>query len=756
MANLPYMLQFSAQFKHNRNKSFPAIVPTTIFQSPDSVNVPTPSRTAFSLLDANLVNIPKKYLVSNAFKRGPEYCSGDTDESMRVLKRLLEFIRGVLPGGSWWRLADDEQETGSLSTLARPITALSALNQMWALINDEKGVLYTSFVALTIAALSEILMPGIITASVFSAANGETSMFYRKSLLLVFLCLTSGICSGLRSGCFAITNTILVKRLRETLFSSLLLQDMSFFDSEEVGELTSRISADCQRLSRTIGNDIHLILRNILQGSGAFVNLMILSWPLALSSLIICFTLSAVFVIYGQYQKKAAKLAQDFTSSANAVAQETLSSIRTVRAYGTETEECQRFAQGLDRLATVGMRESVAYGLWSMSFIMSYRMTQVFAVLLGGMSIFSSRFSAEQLTKYVLYCEWLIYAAWRIQDNMSSLLQSVGASEKVLQLMHLSPSSQFLSKGVKFQELTGCIEFADVSFHYSSRNTVPTLKRVNISIQSNEVVAIVGANGSGKSTLIKLMLRLYEPISGEIYVNGIPLKEMDIRCLREKIGFVGQDPHIFRGDVESNISYGCSRSIRREEIESAAKKVYAHDFISGLPHGYDTIIDDNLLSGGQKQRIAIARAILRDPEILVLDEATSSLDAESESYIKEVLHSLKKDSKKRTIIMISHRLSSVKVADRILVMDNGQIVEGSRGQAHCFYSKALVDRVLSKSTYENELMASTLAVRHWRPYLLGRKFVVLTDHKALKKLLHQKITTSDQQQWLSKLMGYEF
>ncbi|XP_073159345.1 ABC transporter B family member 26, chloroplastic-like [Henckelia pumila] len=666
MANLPSTLHFQAPVKYHRNKSFPAIVPTTKFQSFGSVHFPT--------LTCNLEQIPGRYFVSNSIKQASDYCCGDRDAVNHVLKRWAEIIRGVFPGGRWWRLTDSEREIGSSSIAAKPMTVLSALNQMWALINDEKVVLYTSFGALTIAALSEISMPGIITDSVFSAVNGETTMFYRKSQLLFLLCLTSGICSGLRSGCFAIANMILVKRMRETLFSSLLLQDISFFDSEAVGDLTSRISADCQRLSRTIGNDIHLILRNILQGSGALVNLMILSWPLALSSLIICFTLSAIFVIYGQYQKKAAKLAQDLTSSANDVAQETLSSIRTIRAYGTETEECRRFAQWLDQLASIGMRESAAYGLWNMSFIVLYRMTQVFAVLLGGMSILSRRVSAEELTKYVLYCEWLIYAAWRIQDNMSSLLQSVGACEKVLQLMHRSPSSQFLTKGVKFQELTGCIEFANVSFHYSSRNTVPVLRSVNISIQSNEVVAIVGANGSGKSTLIKLMLRLYEPISGEIYINGIPLKEMDIRCLREKIGFVGQEPQIFRGDVKSNISYGCFRSIRREEIESAAKKVYAHDFISGLPNGYDTMVDGNLLSGGQKQRIAIARAILRDPEILILDEATSSLDAESDSYIKEVLHSLKKDSKKRTIIIIAHRFS-VKVADRILVMDNGQIVE---------------------------------------------------------------------------------
>ncbi|PIN01197.1 putative ABC-type transport, ATPase component/CCR4 associated factor [Handroanthus impetiginosus] len=349
--------------------------------------------------------------------------------------------------------------------------------------------------------------------------------------------------------------------------------------------------------------------------------------------------------------------------------------MRSVRAYGTEREEFQRFMKWLDRLAFVGMRESVASGFWILSFKTLYRSTQVFAVLLGGMSILAGSVSAEQLTKYVLYCEWLIYAAWRLQDSMSSLLQSIGACDKVFQFMHLPPSPEFLSKGLKLQRLTGCVDFVNVSFHYSSRRMVPILKNVNFSIQANEVVAIVGISGSGKSTLINLLLRLYEPISGEIFINGIPLKEMDIRWLRQNIGFVGQEPHLFHMDVKSNITYGCFRSISQEEIEFAARSANAHDFISALPSGYDTIIDDNLLSGGQKQRIAIARALLRDPTILILDEATSALDAESEGYIKDIIHSLTEDSRRRTVIIIANRLSTIKAANRILVMSDGQVVE---------------------------------------------------------------------------------
>ncbi|KAF7819526.1 ABC transporter B family member 26, chloroplastic-like isoform X1 [Senna tora] len=605
-----------------------------------------------------------------------QFCVSENESvdsgSSKAFAKWSGFVHSVSPGGSWWNLSEHREDD---IEAAKPMTALLALRRMWVLVSDERWIIFLAFGCLVIAALSEISMPSILAASIFSAQSGEAVGFYRNAQSLLVLCLTSGICSGLRSGCFGILNVILVKRLRENLYAALLFQDISYFDREQVGHLTSRLSADCQRLSYVIANDLHLILRNTFQGTGAVVNLLTLSWPLALSTLVICSILSAIFLVYGQYQRKAAKLTQDFTASANEVAQETLSLIRTVRAYGTEAEEFGRYKQWLQRLAFVNGRESLAYGLWYLSFNTLYRSTQIFAILLGGMSVLSCCVTVEQLTKYVLYCEWLIYATWRVTNSLSSLLQSIGASEKVFQMMDLLPSEQFLSKGVKIPRLRGHIQFVDVSFHYPTRTVKPILEQLNFCVEANEVIAIVGLSGSGKSTILNLLLRLYEPSNGQICIDGFPLRELDIRWLRQNIGYIAQEPHLFHMDIKSNIKYGCTKDIKQEDIERVARQAYAHDFISLLPKGYETIVDDNLLSGGQKQRIAIARAILRDPVIMILDEATSALDSESEHYIKEALYALKYGTKARTIIIIAHRLSTLKAADSIFVMDDGRIIE---------------------------------------------------------------------------------
>ncbi|KAH9331212.1 hypothetical protein KI387_003320, partial [Taxus chinensis] len=217
----------------------------------------------------------------------------------------------------------------------------------------------------------------------------------------------------------------------------------------------------------------------------------------------------------------------------------------------------------------------------------------------------------------------------------------------------------------------------DVPVPKTSVLGVPVLQSVNLSIGSGELVALVGLSGSGKSTLVNLLLRLYEPESGQILVDGIPLNELDIMWLRSKIGVVSQEPRLFSMDIASNISYGCTGKVNHSDIEWAAKQAHAHEFIVSLPDGYKTLVDNARLSGGQKQRISIARAVLRKPTILVLDEATSALDAESENYVKKAIERIMQSNGKRksTLLVIAHRLSTIRAADRIVVMENGRIIE---------------------------------------------------------------------------------
>ncbi|KAL6839994.1 hypothetical protein ACP4OV_029804 [Aristida adscensionis] len=584
-----------------------------------------------------------------------------------VAGEFIERLRNVLPGGSWWRLEDGEEAgDGGGRAEGSGTTAVSALGRMWGLVAADRWVVYAGFVSLVGAALAEIAIPHLLAASIFSAQNGG-AVFYRNAKLLVVLCLISGVLRNV------------VKRMRELLFDSILSQDISFFDEETVGDLTSRLGSDCQQVSRVIGNDLNLISRNLLQGAGALIYLLILSWPLGMCTMLICGTLSTIMLVHGRFQKRAAKFAQEFTASANNVAQEVITLVRTVRVYGTEKQEFQRYAKWLDKLYDVSFRQTVAYGGWSLSLNYLYHATQVIAVVIGGIAIMSGKLTAEQLTKFILYAEWLILSTWWIGDNWSSLMQSVGASEKVFRLMDLLPSKQLSSKGLKLGKLEGRIQYVDVSFSYPSRPSVPILGRLNLTLNPNEVVAIVGLSGSGKSTIVNLLLRLYEPTDGRILVDGVPLTELDIRWFRERIGFVGQEPRLFRMDVSSNIKYGCPREVSHEEVVWAAKQAYAHEFIMSLPNGYNTIVDDALLSGGQKQRVAIARALLRDPSILLLDEATSALDAESEHYVKSVITNVSTDSKtRRTVVIIAHRLSTIQAADRIIVMENGNIVEDGK------------------------------------------------------------------------------
>lgn len=589
-------------------------------------------------------------------------------------QHLLEFfktLRSLLPGGSWWKVHDAVQDE------QQQVSFVCAMQRLWHLVAPDRLVIGVAFLALIVAALSEIAIPHYVAATIFSAQKGLRQQFVRNAQLLAVMSCTFGLFSGLRGGCFGVANQILVRRMREKLFSTILSQDIAFFDTEAVGILTSRLGSDCQQVSRILGNDLNIMLRNALQGLGSLLYLTTVSWQLALSTVAICSVLWCFMMFYGRYQRLAAKSAQDSVASANEVAEETLSLARVVRTFGTEKEELKRYSKWSKQLVDINLRQNVAYGFWTWTANTLYNATQVVALLIGGRYVLLGEISAEQLTKFVLYSEWVVHSTWWVGDHWASLMQSIGASEKVFELMDLPPSKQLTYEGLQLPELKGKIQFKDVSFQYPARPTVPVLRNVNLCIYPGELIAVVGLSGSGKSTLVSLLLRHYEPSSGEILVDGYPLKDLDIRWFRRQLGVVSQEPRLFSMDIASNMAYGCGRSVSSVELERVARQAHAHDFIKALPDGYNTVVDNSRLSGGQKQRIAIARALLRDPAILILDEATSALDAESEHYVQKALEkAMHNDGKqKRTVLVIAHRLSTIRSADRIIVMQGGRIAE---------------------------------------------------------------------------------
>lgn len=582
-----------------------------------------------------------------------------------------QLVRAFLPYGDWWKVGEfpDEDEK-------KRISLRSATGRLWVFIAPDKLLITAGFVSLVVAALSEISIPHYVAATIFSAQSGTTVQFRRNAQLLALLSCTYGLFSGVRGACFGIANQILVRRIRERLYRTLFSQEIAFFDTEAVGSLTSRLGSDCQQVSRIIGNDLNIMFRNALQGVGSLIYLTTLSWQLALSTFSICLLMWSFMMFYGHYQRNAAKAAQDTMASANEVAEEALSLARVVRTFDTEKDEFDRYSKWSQKLEDINLRQNVAYGLWTWSSNTLYNATQVVALVLGGGFVMRGLINAEQLTKFILYSEWVVHSTWWVGNHWASLMQAIGASEKVFQLMDLPPSKESNGHGEQLRDLKGRIQFKDVSFRYPARPQVPVLRSVNFTIQPGELVAVVGLSGSGKSTLIGLLLQHYEPNHGQINIDGVPLKSLDIKWFRRQLGVVSQEPRLFSMDIASNISYGCD-NVSQVEIEKAARQANAHDFIQALPDGYRTVVDNSRLSGGQKQRIAIARALVREPTVLILDEATSALDSESEHLVQKALDSAMQGSgkRKRTVLVIAHRLSTIRSANRIIVMHQGQVVE---------------------------------------------------------------------------------
>ncbi len=476
--------------------------------------------------------------------------------------------------------------------------------------------------------------------------------------------------SALRYYYFTLAGEKTVKRLRERLFSQILGQDVAFFDRSKTGDLLGRLSSDTAVLQNALSVNISMLVRSGVQAVGGLVMLFFTSAKLTLFILVIIPPLGFLAAQFGKRVKAISRRGQDALATSTDVAESSLAAVRTVKAFVQEDFELKRYRSRLEASLLLS-KEKIHQVAWFTNLVSLLGLGAiVFIIWYGGRLVIAGELSVGTLTSFLLYVITVAFSVGMLGSLWTDFMSAVGAGGRIFELLECPVED--LDTGTPVVP-TAEVAFRDVHFSYPSRPDFPVLKGVSFTLAPKETIAIVGPSGSGKSTIVQLLLQHYAPGAGEIRIGGQPSSSFARRALRGSIGVVSQEPVLISETLFDNIRYGAPTATE-EEIVAAAKKAFAHDFIMKFPAGYQTLVGERgvQLSGGQKQRVAIARAILRNPKLLILDEATSSLDTESEHLVQRALE---EQLGQRATIVIAHRLSTVKRVDKILVLDDGVVVQ---------------------------------------------------------------------------------
>ena len=487
--------------------------------------------------------------------------------------------------------------------------------------------------------------------------------------LLGILFLQS-IFSFIRVYTFSIVSEKTLADLRHAVYEKMIWLPQSFFDSRRVGELISRITSDVSTLQDTFTFTLAELLRQLLVLLIGIPLIFILTPKLTIFMLLTFPLLVLAALFFGKFIRKLSKKTQDQLANANVIVEETLQSIAVVKAFTNELFEVLRYRKSLTEVVTTAIHAAKFRGLF-ISFSIFTLFGGIVAVSwYGALLVQSNEVTVGELFSFVLYTSFIGGSIAGLGDIYSQLQRSIGASERLLEILEQQDEHSVSTNTLK---LEGAIEFKSVDFTYPTRTDFQVLKDISCSIKPGEKIALVGPSGSGKSTIINLLMRFYRVSSGALLIDGKNMEEYPLSDYRKKIGIVPQEVLLFGGSIRENIAYG-KPGASESEILDAAGQANALEFINSFPEKLDTLVGDRgvKLSGGQRQRIAIARAILKDPTILVLDEATSSLDVKSERLVQEALEKLMEN---RTTLVIAHRLGTIRKVDRILVIKDGRIAE---------------------------------------------------------------------------------
>lgn len=525
------------------------------------------------------------------------------------------------------------------------------------------------------SSLASLAFPKLLGELVDSGNKGNLSPdIDRIALLLVATLLIQSVFSYFRVVLFVNVTEKTLAYLRQNTYNHLIKLPLKFFEKHRVGELNSRISSDISLLQETLTSTLAEFIRQIIIIAGGITLLAITSLKLTLFMLAILPGMMLLAVFFGRFIRKFSKQVQGEVAKSNTIVEETLQGIQIVKTYTNEYLEIDRFHKRTSEIAKIGMKSGKYRGAFSAFMIFGLFGAMVAVIWRGSIMMSSGIIDAGELFSFVIYSGFVGGTIGGLANVFTQIQKFIGATEELFELFNEEEENLFQIKEVpEIEIIEGQITFKNLSFKYPSRPDEEVLSKINMTIPKNQMVALVGTSGAGKSTIASLMLRLHEPTSGDIIFDNRNSRDFSLSSLRSQIALVPQDIFLFGGSIRENISYG-KPTATDVEITEAARKANAFEFIDRFPERLDTIVGERgtQLSGGQRQRIAIARAVLKNPRILILDEATSSLDSESERLVQDALENLMVG---RTSIVIAHRLSTIRKADQILVLDGGKIVE---------------------------------------------------------------------------------
>ncbi len=525
------------------------------------------------------------------------------------------------------------------------------------------------------SSIASLAFPKLLGELVNSGNSGNLSMeINRIAILLIITLIVQSVFSYFRVVFFVNVTEKTLAYLRQDTYNHLIKLPLRFFERHRVGELNSRISSDISLLQETLTSTLAEFLRQVIIIAGGITLLAITSLKLTLFMLAILPGMILLAVFFGRFIRRYSKQVQGEVAKSNTIVEETLQGIQSVKTYTNEFLEMARYRTKTKEIAKIGIKGGKYRGAFSAFMIFGIFGALIAVIWRGSVMMSAGIIDAGDLFSFVIYSGFVGGTFGGLAGVFTQIQKFIGATEELFELF--SEKEESLDELVEISakdHIDGEINIKNLSFNYPSRPDEEVLSNINIAISENQLVALVGSSGAGKSTIASLLLKLHEPTSGNIFFGERDSKSFSVSALRSQIALVPQDIFLFGGSIKENIAYG-KPSATDEEIREAARKANASEFIDRFPDKYDTIVGERgtQLSGGQRQRIAIARAVLKNPKILILDEATSSLDSESERLVQDALEKLMTG---RTSIVIAHRLSTIRKADQILVLDGGKIAE---------------------------------------------------------------------------------